>query len=46
MRILLIEPYFGGSHKAWAQGYVTHSRHDVTLLTLPARFWKWYLVAV
>ena len=38
MRILLIEPYCGGSHKAWAEGYVAHSRHDVALLALPARF--------
>jgi glycosyltransferase involved in cell wall biosynthesis len=41
MKILLIEPYHGGSHRAWAEGYVAHSRHDVTLLTLPGRFWKW-----
>ncbi len=40
-RILLIEPYYGGSHQAWADGFAAHSRHDVTLLTLPARFWKW-----
>ncbi|MDH3259999.1 MAG: DUF3524 domain-containing protein [Acidimicrobiia bacterium] len=41
MRILLIEPYFGGSHAAWAEGYVEASSHEVDLLTLPARFWKW-----
>jgi glycosyltransferase involved in cell wall biosynthesis len=41
MRILLIEPYYGGSHRAWADGYAAHSGHHVTLLTLPARFWKW-----
>ena len=41
MRILLLEPYCGGSHRAWAEGYAAHSRHDVTLLTLPGRFWKW-----
>jgi glycosyltransferase involved in cell wall biosynthesis len=41
VEILLVEPYCGGSHRAWAQGYAAHSRHDVTLLTLPARFWKW-----
>jgi glycosyltransferase involved in cell wall biosynthesis len=41
VRILLVEPYFGGSHRAWAEGYARHSRHAVTLLTLPARFWKW-----
>ena len=41
IRILLLEPYCGGSHRAWAEGYAAYSRHDVTLLTLPARFWKW-----
>jgi len=39
--VLLLEPYCGGSHRAWAEGYVAHSRHDVTLLGLAARFWKW-----
>lgn len=41
MKVLLLEPYCGGSHRAWAEGYVEHSRHDVTLLGLAARFWKW-----
>ena len=41
MRILLVEPYFGGSHRAWAEGYARHSAHDVDLACLPARFWKW-----
>jgi glycosyltransferase involved in cell wall biosynthesis len=41
MRILLLSPYHGGSHKAWAEGYARHSAHEVHLLTLPARFWKW-----
>ena len=41
VNILVIEPYYGGSHKAWADGYAAHSCHDLTLLTLPARFWKW-----
>lgn len=41
MKVLLLEPYCGGSHRAWAEGYAAHSRHDVTLLTLSARFWKW-----
>ncbi|MBN1642907.1 MAG: DUF3524 domain-containing protein [Anaerolineae bacterium] len=41
MRVLLLSPYYGGSHRAWADGYAAHSRHEVVLLTLPARFWKW-----
>ncbi|MBW1644732.1 MAG: DUF3524 domain-containing protein, partial [Deltaproteobacteria bacterium] len=35
------EPYYGGSHAAWAAGYRRHSRHRVEILSLPARFWKW-----
>ncbi len=41
MHILLLSPYHGGSHRAWAEGYARHSAHTVQLLTLPARFWKW-----
>lgn len=41
MKILLVSPYHGGSHKAWAEGYRANSRHDVITLTMPARFWKW-----
>ena len=41
MHILLIAPYFGGSHRAWAEGFARHSHHEVDLLTLPARFWRW-----
>ena len=39
--VLLIEPYYGGSHRAWADGYVRYSNHQVQLLKLPAQFWKW-----
>ncbi len=41
LRILLVEPFFGGSHKAFAEGLKKYSRHRIELLTLPARFWKW-----
>jgi glycosyltransferase involved in cell wall biosynthesis len=41
MHIWLIEPYFTGSHRAWAEGYARHSRHQVTLLTMDGLFWKW-----
>ena len=41
MRLWLVEPYYTGSHKAWADGYRAHSRHLVQQLTLPGRFWKW-----
>ncbi len=41
MKVTIISPYHGGSHRAWAEGYQSHSRHEVSLLTLPDRFWKW-----
>ena len=41
MRISLLESYYGGSHKAWADGYQRFSRHDIDLISLPAQFWKW-----
>lgn len=41
MKIWLVEPYLTGSHQAWAEGYQAHSRHQVRLLSLPGRFWKW-----
>ena len=41
MKILFLEPFFGGSHKNFALGFKAHSCHEVTLVTLPDRFWKW-----
>ncbi len=41
MKIALLSPYHGGSHQAWADGYVRSSGHEIRLLALPARFWKW-----
>ena len=39
--VLALEPYYGGSHRAFLQGLCRHSRHKVTILGLPARKWKW-----
>jgi len=41
MRVLLVEPYFSGSHKAWAEGLAAASKHEIDPITLPGRFWKW-----
>jgi len=41
LKFLFLEPFFGGSHKDFAQGLVSHSRHKIDIVTLPARFWKW-----
>lgn len=41
MKFLFLEPFYGGSHRDFADGLVAHSRHDIDLVTLPDRFWKW-----
>ncbi|MBN1806414.1 MAG: DUF3524 domain-containing protein [Sedimentisphaerales bacterium] len=41
MNILALEPYYGGSHKAFIDGLSNVSRHTWTVLTLPAHKWKW-----
>ena len=41
MRILALEPYYGGSHKAFLDGWTSVSRHEWTLLHLPSYKWKW-----
>jgi glycosyltransferase involved in cell wall biosynthesis len=41
VKITIVEPFCTGSHAAWAQEYAAHSRHEVELLTLPGRNWKW-----
>ncbi len=41
MKILLIEPFYNSSHKQWADGLIRHSRHDIELLYLSGRHWKW-----
>ena len=39
--ILALNPYHGGSHAAFLDGWRSHSRHTFTPLTLPAHHWKW-----
>jgi glycosyltransferase involved in cell wall biosynthesis len=41
MRILALEPYYGGSHKTFLDGWGAHSRHEWTVLGLPPFKWKW-----
>ena len=41
MKILVIEPYFGGSHETFLKGVEAHLPFNLTLLRLPARKWKW-----
>jgi glycosyltransferase involved in cell wall biosynthesis len=41
MRLLALEPYYGGSHRAFLDGWSQVSRHEWTVLPLPAYKWKW-----
>lgn len=41
MNVLLVEPYYTGSHKYWADNLVARSCHNVKLHTMPGRHWKW-----
>ena len=39
-RGLFVEPFYGGSHRAFADGLVAHGGHALELLTLPGRAWR------
>lgn len=41
MNILLVEPYYTGSHASWAEGYKKYSNHNIEILSLKGQFWKW-----
>ncbi|MHC5059840.1 MAG: tRNA-queuosine alpha-mannosyltransferase domain-containing protein [Planctomycetota bacterium] len=41
MNILFLEAYYGGSHKAFVDGWVANSRHCWDVLKLAANKWKW-----
>ena len=41
MRILALEPYYGGSHRRFIDGWIARSGHQWDLHTLPANKWKW-----
>jgi len=40
-QLWLLSPYHSGSHRVWANGYQQNSRHQIHLLTMAGRFWKW-----
>jgi len=41
MKVLSLQPWYGGSHRQFADGWMRHSKHDWTTLGLPNRNWKW-----
>ncbi|AFG37359.1 tRNA-queuosine alpha-mannosyltransferase domain-containing protein [Spirochaeta africana] len=40
LSVLYLESFYGGSHRDFADGVCTHSRHSIDLRTLPAEMWK------
>lgn len=43
--VILAEPWFGGSHRAWAEGLAAHSAHRVSIVGLTPSLWRWRLRA-
>jgi len=41
LKFLFLEPFFGGSHRAFALGLAESSTHGIDLVTLPAQYWRW-----
>jgi glycosyltransferase involved in cell wall biosynthesis len=41
LRVWAVEPYYGGSHRAFLDGFRAHSGHEIELHTLPGRHWRW-----
>lgn len=41
LTVLLVEPFNGGSHRSWAEGWQRTSRHRIEILGHEARAWRW-----
>lgn len=41
LKLLSIQPFYGGSHQAIMEGWIQHSIHRWQELRLPPRHWKW-----
>lgn len=41
LHVWILSPYHTGSHRLWAEGLMRHSRHQMHLLAMDGRFWKW-----
>lgn len=41
LRVALFEPWLGGSHAAFADSLEARSRHDVVVVGLAPRHWRW-----
>ncbi len=41
IKVILIEPFFTGSHARWCEGLQKYSSHSVEIVSLEGRHWKW-----
>ncbi len=41
LNIIVLEPFYSGSHQQWAEGFKKYSNHNIEILSLPGRHWKW-----
>lgn len=42
-RVVFVESWYRGSHRAWADAVVARSRHDIRLVTHAGVHWQWRL---
>ena len=41
LEVAILEPYYGGSHATFVDTLAERSRHRISVVSLPARKWKW-----
>ncbi len=41
LKVLSLQPWYGGSHRRFADGWTNRSQHDWTTIGLPDCNWKW-----
>lgn len=41
VKILLIEPFYTGSHRSWALDLQKHSAHAIAIMGMSGHYWKW-----
>lgn len=41
MKTALLEPFYGGSHKHWADSLKSFSSHEIRIFSLKGYHWKW-----
>ncbi|MFZ9028069.1 MAG: tRNA-queuosine alpha-mannosyltransferase domain-containing protein [Crocinitomicaceae bacterium] len=41
IKVILVEPFFTGSHARWCKDFQKYSSHSVEIVSLEGRHWKW-----